>query len=112
MRASPTRVDAFTLIELMIVIGMAALVMAISIPFVQRTLKRDAVYHAVQTVEEACRNARAQAIFHNAVAELVIRPQEREVRVDRGSSQSISPGSISPGPAESNPDSPADGNQG
>ena len=82
MRALRPRSHAFTLIELMIVIGMAALVMAISVPFVQRTLKRDAVYHAVQTVEEACRNARAQAVFHNRIAELIVRPQEKEVRVE------------------------------
>jgi Tfp pilus assembly protein FimT len=75
---------AFTLLEIMIVVGMAALVMAISIPFVQRTIRRDAVYHAVHTVKDACRDARASAIFNNATAELVIRPRDKEIRVQPG----------------------------
>lgn len=80
------RSQGFTLLELMIVIGMAALVMAISIPFVQRTLRRDAVFQAVRLVEDACRNARSTAIFHNATAELVIRPLDKSVSVQPGQS--------------------------
>lgn len=82
---SPPR--GFTLLEVMIVVGMAALVMAISIPFIQRTIHRDAVYHAVRVVEEACANARASAIVHNAVAEVVIQPEERRFSVRPGASR-------------------------
>ena len=55
----------FTMLEIMIVIAVAGLVMATSIPFVQHTVRRDAVYTAVKVVDEACRNARALAIFNN-----------------------------------------------
>jgi hypothetical protein len=65
----------------MIVVGMAGLVMAISIPFVQRTIRRDAVYQAVRVVEDACHSARAVAIFNNAPCDLVIRPHEKAFRV-------------------------------
>jgi Tfp pilus assembly major pilin PilA len=67
-----------------IVIGMAGLVMTITIPFVQRTIHRDAVYQAVHLVEDACRNARAAAIFQNATTELIIHPQDKAFSVRPG----------------------------
>src|SRR5690606_27637841 len=78
--------SGFTMLEVMIVVGMAALVMAISIPFVKQTIHRDAVYQAVHVVEDACRNARATAIFNNATAELIIRPRDGEFSVRPGRS--------------------------
>lgn len=68
----------------MIVVGMAALVMAVSVPFVQRTIRRDAVYQAVHVVLDACRNARTLAILRNAPMELIIRPKDREFSVRPG----------------------------
>ncbi len=76
---------AFTLLEVMIVVGIAVLVMAISIPFVQRTIRRDAVVQAVKVVEDACHSARATAIFGNGPADLVIGVGEGSFRV-QGSS--------------------------
>lgn len=80
-RPSPTRLPAFTLLEVMIVVGMAALVMAISIPFVQRTMRRDAVFQAVRLVEDACRNARTLAILNNTGAEIILLPEQRSLSV-------------------------------
>jgi type II secretory pathway pseudopilin PulG len=80
-RSFPTRLSAFTLLEVMIVVGMAALVMAISIPFVQRTMRRDAVFQAVRLVEDACRNARTLAILNNSGAELILHPEDRSLSV-------------------------------
>lgn len=81
----PAAPRGFTLLEVMIVVGMAAMVMAISIPFVQRSIRRDAIYQAVHVVEDACHNARSLAIFHNATSELVIRPQDKAFTVRPGS---------------------------
>ncbi|MCC7376649.1 MAG: prepilin-type N-terminal cleavage/methylation domain-containing protein [Verrucomicrobiales bacterium] len=81
----------FTLLEVMIVIGIAAMVMAIGIPFVQRTIRRDAVYQAVHIVEEACRNARATAIFKNATTEVVIHPKDKSFGVQAGRNATGSP---------------------
>lgn len=85
----------------MIVVGIAAMVMAIGIPFVQRTIRRDAVYQAVHLVEEACRNARATAIFKNATTELVILPKDKAF--------SIQPGRVSSGGGVPMPTVTADG---
>ena len=83
-RSIPHPEQGFTMLEIMIVIAMAALVMVVSIPFVQRTVRQDAVYTAVKVVEDACRNARALAIFNNAPADLVINPQEKSFAVRPG----------------------------
>ena len=82
---------AFTLLEVMIVVGMAAMVMAISIPFVKKTMHRDAVYQAVHVVEDACRNARTMAILNNATTDLVIAPRERTFSVQPGHSSLTMP---------------------
>lgn len=74
------------MLEIMIVIAVAGMVMAISVPFVQRTLRRDAVYTAVKVVDEACRNARALAIFGNRPTEVVIHPQDKSFSVQPSSS--------------------------
>jgi len=65
----------------MVVVGIAALILAISVPFVERTFKRDAVYRAVHVVEDAILNARATAIFNNTATDLVIRPEDRSIQV-------------------------------
>ena len=81
MRPKPASRRGFTLLEVMIVVGIAALILAISVPFVQRTFKRDAVYRAVKVVEDALHNARATAIFNNAPTDLIIHPQNRSFQV-------------------------------
>lgn len=90
-RNNPSLEHGFTMLEIMIVVAMAALVMSISIPFVQRTVRQDAVYTAVKVVEDACRNARALAIFNNAPADLVINPQEKSFSVRPGAARASLP---------------------
>lgn len=85
---APRAPGAFTLLEVMIVVGIAGLIMTISIPFVKRTFSKDAVYRAVKTVEDACRNARAMAIFGNSATEMIIRPKDKSVSVSASSANS------------------------
>src|SRR5262245_44916661 len=77
---------AFTLIEVMIVMGIAALVMAIGVPFVYNMLHKDPLRQAVSDVVEACTHTRAQAIFTGAPVDLRIRPKERALQVAASSS--------------------------
>ena len=67
----------FTLIEIMVVVGIAALVMATAVPFVWSTLKKDPMRQATSDVVEACSHARARAIFSGSPTELVLHPQAR-----------------------------------
>lgn len=72
---------AFTLLELMIVVGMAALVLTLSVPFVQRTLHQDATQAAVQTFMDGLQNARSIAILGNQDTDFVLQPAEGAVSV-------------------------------
>lgn len=73
---------AFTLLELMIVVGMAALVLTISVPFVQRTLHQDATYTAVKVFLEGLQNARSIAILGNQSTDFVVHPADGTVSVE------------------------------
>ena len=66
----------FTLIEIMIVMGIAAMIMAIGLPSFVTVLKKDPMRQAVTDVLEACSRARAQAILNGVTAELHFRPGE------------------------------------
>lgn len=72
---------AFTLIELMVVVGIIALVMTIAIPSIYRKLHPDSITKAVEDVMEACRYARGRAILEGTVTELVFRPADRTIEV-------------------------------
>lgn len=92
------------MLEMMIVMAMAGLVMAISIPFVRQTVRRDAIYTAVKVVDDACRNARSLAIFNNATTELIIHPQEKAFSVRPGATRAGAPPRVGnePRPANNN----------
>jgi prepilin-type N-terminal cleavage/methylation domain-containing protein len=72
---------AFTLIEVMMVIGIAAIVMAVSVPFVYRALHKDPISKAANDLMEACHHARAQAILRGLPMELRILPQDGSFQV-------------------------------
>ena len=71
----------FTLIEIMVVVGIAALVMATAVPFIWSTLKKDPMRQATSDVVEACSHARARAIFGGSPTELVFHPQARTMSI-------------------------------
>src|SRR5262245_26871667 len=71
------RISAFTLIELMVVVGIMAMVMAIGIPFMANIVHGGSgLGRAVRDVQEVCSNARALAILQQTTAELRIRPRD------------------------------------
>jgi prepilin-type N-terminal cleavage/methylation domain-containing protein len=72
---------AFTLIELMVVIGLVAIIMAAGIPPFARAMRKEGLRKAVSDVVEGCSHARAQAILHGTPTELVIRAQDGQLSV-------------------------------
>jgi type II secretory pathway pseudopilin PulG len=54
----------------MIVICIVAVVFAIGVPSLFRTLQKDAMRQAVSDVLEACQHARAEAILHDTTTEM------------------------------------------
>ena len=89
--------SAFTLIEIMIVVGIMAVIMAIGIPSVYQQMHKDSMRQVVADMSQACTEARARAILTGKTAEVRIRPRERTVSAVEGSSQSTAPGHSSYG---------------
>lgn len=75
-RSSLPTVRAFTLIEIMIVVGLIAILMSVSIPAFVSAQNKQPMRTALQGVMEACATARAQAILRGSMVELRIRPQD------------------------------------
>ncbi len=67
------RSQAFTLIEIMIVISIVAIVLATGIPSMYRAMRKNALMKASNDIVEGCSFARAAAILQSKPFELVIR---------------------------------------
>ena len=80
-RASQAPGAGFTLIEIMVVIGILAIVLAMGVPPFVRSLQKDSLRQAVSDIEEACGKARAQAILRGVPTELIIRATDGQLTV-------------------------------
>jgi prepilin-type N-terminal cleavage/methylation domain-containing protein len=102
IRPSPpaARGAAFTLIEIMVAIGIVAIILTIAIPSVYQQMHKDSMRQAVSDVTEACSQARARAVLDGVVAELKIRPGDRTISVVAGSAPQNSSGSFAIDPGE------------
>lgn len=72
-----SRPGGFTLIELMVVIGIAMVILTLAAPVFVRRLAANSIQQAVNDVMEICRDARAHAILKGCTIALQIRPAER-----------------------------------
>ena len=68
---------AFTLIEIMIVVGIIGVIMTMGVPSIIRSLRKEGMRKAVSDLTEACSAARAAAILSSTTSDMVIRPQDR-----------------------------------
>jgi prepilin-type N-terminal cleavage/methylation domain-containing protein len=91
--ALPPATAGFTLIELMVAIGIMAVFMTIGMPTLFRNMHQDSMRKAVSDVMEACSTARARAILDNTTMELRIRPADRVFSV--GPARPVAP--VGPG---------------
>lgn len=73
---APRTTSAFTLIEIMIVVGILAILMTVAIPAFVSAQNKTPMRNALHGVMEACATARAQAILRGSIVELRIRPQD------------------------------------
>jgi prepilin-type N-terminal cleavage/methylation domain-containing protein len=73
----------FTLVELMVVIGLIALVMAMGMPSILQTLKKEPLRQGVSDLVEGLSAARAQAILDGVPAEFVLRSLDKSMWVAR-----------------------------
>ena len=68
----PRRAQAFTLIEMLMVVAIIALIAAVGIPAFVKTMQKTPIRQAVSDLTEACSHARARAILHGVPFDLVI----------------------------------------
>jgi prepilin-type N-terminal cleavage/methylation domain-containing protein len=73
--------QGFTLVELLVAISLAAIFMAIAVP-VFRATKRGPLAQATLDFEQACREARSQAVIKNSPMQIVIRGGGGEILVE------------------------------
>jgi prepilin-type N-terminal cleavage/methylation domain-containing protein len=83
----------FTLIEIMIVVGIMGIVMTMSLPLVYKVWRKAPMRQAVKDIVEACSHARARAIMQGTVTEVVFHPKENRLEV-------VGAGSLPPPAAE------------
>lgn len=72
---------AFTLIEIMVVVGIIAIIVGIGIPSLVMSLKREGMRKAVNDVTEVLSSARAQAILSGNEVHVMFYPLERRFSV-------------------------------
>lgn len=85
-----SRSQAFTMVEIMVVIAILGLILTIGLPSAFRAVSRTPIQQAVYDITEACKQARAQAILNGLPATLVIYPQEKTFKVFSSFSQNHS----------------------
>jgi prepilin-type N-terminal cleavage/methylation domain-containing protein len=78
------RPRAFTLIELMVVVGIIGLIAALGVPTLYRMLHREGFGKTVSDVMELCSAARAQAILHGVTTEIDFYPEQRRCELVGG----------------------------
>jgi prepilin-type N-terminal cleavage/methylation domain-containing protein len=74
---TPRAEGAFTLIEIMLVVGILAIVMAMAAPPIYRGIQKEPLRKTLVALQEAFRDAREAAIINGKVAKVVFHPLDR-----------------------------------
>lgn len=84
LHAPGSTLHAFTLIELMVVIGILAMIMTMSVPAIRGALRDQGMSKVVREAQEVCMNARARAILNGSITEVVFHADPPTVEVAGG----------------------------
>jgi prepilin-type N-terminal cleavage/methylation domain-containing protein len=78
------RRGAFTLLELMVVVGIIGLVAAMSVPSILSMRRQAPMAKAIGDLREMCERARAGAVLRNTKATMVFEPRAGKVELEGG----------------------------
>jgi prepilin-type N-terminal cleavage/methylation domain-containing protein len=80
------KVAGFTLIEIMVVVGIMGLIMTLGVPLVYRVWHKAPMNKAVADIVELCSNARARAILQGVTTELVFHSTDGSILIQNAQS--------------------------
>jgi prepilin-type N-terminal cleavage/methylation domain-containing protein len=101
MNNGSQRVRAFTLVEVLVVVGILAMVLAMGMPAFVQVLRKEPLRKAASDVMEGCTQARARAILGGKTTELVIEGVSGRIYVtDSGSAGDSTSGEEAAGERE------------
>jgi prepilin-type N-terminal cleavage/methylation domain-containing protein len=106
VRTSPA---GFTLIEIMVVVGIMGLIMTMAIPNIYQLAKKEGMRRAVSDVREVLGNARAQAILQGREVDVIFHPVERRFEIGSSATATAAPAEAGPDPGAAKPPSVAPG---
>ena len=107
MKTRPVRQPeggGFTLVEIMVVIGILTMVLALGAPSFVRIIKKEPLRQAASDLVEGLSHARAQAILQGVTTEFVLNATDRRMTVRLAPEPS--PEATNPYPALASPDWP------
>src|SRR5260221_171550 len=83
---------AFTLIEIMIVVGIIGLIAAMSVPSILLSLKKEGMRKAVSDLVDVCNDARSHAILSGQTSDVTFHPADRKFESSGGKSATLPDG--------------------
>jgi prepilin-type N-terminal cleavage/methylation domain-containing protein len=83
---------AFTLIEIMIVVGIIGLMAAMGVPSILQSLQKEGMRKAVSDMVDACNDARAHAILGGQPTDVTFHPLDRTFASSGGKSAALPDG--------------------
>src|SRR5471030_2136853 len=84
--------DAFTLIEIMIVVGIIGLMTAISVPSILQSLQKEGMRKAVSDVVDICGDARSHAILSGQTCDVTFHAADKKFESSTGKSATLPDG--------------------
>ncbi len=76
--------EAFTLIEIMIVVAIIGLVCAMGLPGILKVMQKEGMRKAISDVTDVCASARAKAIISQKTTAVMFRPGDKTFGVEGG----------------------------
>ncbi len=89
---------AFTLMELMVVVGILGLVAAMSVPSILQMRREAPMRRAVNDILEMCERARAGAVLKNTTTTIVFHPRVGQATLENGDANSALSSRLGQGP--------------